>query len=92
MTNRNIYNWIVLSLLLIFSACQANIPEGCIELEKDEVIMSDSGAPVEVCFRSATGWRIEYDLENGWLVLFGIAGFTLLFAVAAHNLMKRRGY
>ena len=67
MANRNIYNSIVLSLLLIFSACQENIPEGCIELEKDEVIMSDSGAPVEVCFRSATGWRIEYDLENGWL-------------------------
>lgn len=67
MTNRNIYNWIVLSLLLIFSACRENTLEGCIELEEDQVIMSDSGAPVEVCFRSATEWRIEYDLENGWL-------------------------
>lgn len=35
---------------------------------------------------------LYHDLENGWLVLLGTTGFTLLFAVAAHNLMKRRGY
>lgn len=57
----------ILVPLLALSACREETLESCIELEKDEIIMSDSGAPVEVKFTSATEWRIEYNLENGWL-------------------------
>ena len=64
---KNIFTCIILVPLLALSACQEKTLESSIELEKDEIIMSDSGAPVEVKFTSTTEWRIEYNLENGWL-------------------------
>ena len=64
---RKLINLCVLAATLVSVACQKTTIEGSIELEKNEIILSDSGAPVEIRFSSTTDWRIEYNLENGWL-------------------------
>ena len=82
---RKIFAMIVLVAASVAVACQKTAVEGSIELEKNEIIVPDSGAPVEVRFSSTTDWRIEYNLENGWLTtdLMGGRPETGVFTVKA---------
>ncbi|MCQ2135550.1 MAG: hypothetical protein MJY67_01390, partial [Bacteroidales bacterium] len=54
-------------------------------MDTEEILLSDKGSPVEVTFHSSTEWRLEYNLENGWLStdLMGGRASTGKFKVSA---------
>lgn len=63
----NIKKLVLLSAAVVSVACQEKTVSGTIELESDKIYISDKGTPVEVRLSSTTDWRVEYNLENGWL-------------------------
>lgn len=64
---RKLLNIFLSASLLMVVSCQEKTVPGSITLESDEILVSDNGAPVEVRFTSTSEWRLEYNLENGWL-------------------------
>lgn len=75
----------LLATMLFNTGCQEESAPGSIELESDEILMSDNGSPVEVRLKSSSDWRLEYNLENGWLStdLMGGRASTGKFTVRA---------
>lgn len=75
----------LLATMLFNTGCQEKTVPGSIDLESDEILVSDNGSPVEVRFKSSSEWRLEYNLENGWLStdLMGGRASTGKFTVRA---------
>lgn len=66
-------------------SCQEKSAPGSIVIETGEVLLADNGSPVEVRFSSNSEWRLEYNLENGWMTtdLMGGRASTGSFKVSA---------
>lgn len=73
------------AVAFLLVACQQKSEPGSIVLDTEEILLSDKGSPVEVTFHSSTEWRLEYNLENGWLStdLMGGRASTGKFKVSA---------
>ena len=81
----NMKNYFLIAAAFFASACQEKSVPGTIELLSDEIYISDNGSPVEVRLTSTAPWRLEYNLENGWLStdLMGGRASTDRFRVSA---------
>lgn len=76
---------VLCAVLFCSAGCREKQLPGSLTLETNQILIPDTGAPVEFHFNSTTEWRLEYNLENGWMTtdLMGGRATTGKFVVSA---------